>query len=163
MVQVDSDPRIRVLRFEQNRRIFRFGAILLLLIAVCIEWATRSQGAALAGGVVAPLIILFLGHSHQIVLDGKRRELRHRWGLFLPFVTGSTQDLGGFNRVWIRIVDKGGVDWNDYWFGIGLSGQMRDLGLAIRRKHARALEIGAEIATLVGVGLQDESGGVLPR
>ncbi len=154
-----------MLRFEQNRRVFRFGAALLLVIAVCIAWATRSQGAAWAGGVVAPLIILFLGHSHQIVLDGERRELRHRWGLFLPFVNGSTQDLGRFNRVWIRVVNKGGTDSDDYWFGIGLAlaGQERDLGLAIRRKHARALEVGAEIAALVGVILDDESGGILPR
>ena len=155
--------RERVLRFEQNRRVFRFGAALLLVIGVCIAWATRSHGAAWASGVVAPLIILFLGHSHEIVLDGERRVLRHRWGLFLPFVTGSTQDLGRFNRVWIRVVDKGGVDSNDYWFGIGLSGQERHLGLAICRKHAGALEIAAEIAALVGVSLQDESGGVLPR
>ena len=82
-------------------------------------------------------------------------------GLVLPSVTIGSQEMSQFDRVWIRVVDEGGTDSVDLWFGIGISGQPKNLRLAIRRKHASAVKTAMEIAQLMGVTVVDASGGRL--
>jgi hypothetical protein len=161
MSQLEERPQTRVLRFEQNRRVFRIGAVLLLGVVVALSYATRGMGQGWWVGALGPLIVMFLGHSRQIILDGPRRMIRHRFGLLLPFVTIGSQEMSQFDRVWIRIVDEGGTDSVDLWFGIGISGQSKNLRLAIRRKHAAAVKTATEIAQLMGVTVVDASGGRL--